>query len=461
MGLRVFLSGLILSIGLVSAKDTWPMFQHDHWHTGRSSCIGPSKSDTLWTYKTGNMISTSPIVDENQTVYVGTLGGDLIAIDSNGHKKWEYPTSNYVRSAPVLVGDGVCFGSYDKFFYKLGYGGNLIKKLDVGDAVKGAATLSGSNIVFPAGAKLVTISTDLQSNSEYPFPGNTSSSPAVGGDGTAYFQTDYGDEVLGVLAVLGGSQKWYFSTTRGGESGPAIGKNGIVYVGDYDGQLLAFEPGTGETLWARSIGNNIRSSPAIGANDTIYIGSDDYKLYAVAPDGSIAWSSPPTGDKIFAAPIIDGDGNIYIGSLDSTFYSYRSDGVLRWYRKLDGPIEQAAAIGPDGTVYVGTKPGTVWAFHSIVGIDEPAPTSFPLELIIAPNPLSVQASIEYRLPVNGKIALKIYDAAGGLVKTLFEGEQNPGNHFVVWNGYPTRPGVYFCRLTTPSGTTTKKIILLQ
>ncbi len=469
MGLRFFLSGLVLWFGLAYGVQGWPMFQHDAKHTGRSPNIGPSASDVLWTYNTGNIISTSPSVGEDKTVYLGTLGGILYAVDSTGKKIWEFPTANnqFILSAPVVDGDRVYFGSHDKFFYSLdAHTGSQKWKNNVGDVVSGASTLRGGVLYFPAGKNLVALTTSGAQQYKFPVSGETgssNSSPAIGDDGTAFFQNHYGSE-LGVIAVgITGNRKWIFPTTKGGESAPAVDRTGTVYVGNNDGNFLALNPSTGDTLWSLTIGYNIRSSPAIGSNDTMCIGSDDYKLYAIAPDGSIGWTSAPTGDKIFAAPVIDGAGNIYIGSKDSTFYSFQQDGVLRWYKKLDGPIEQAAAIGPDGTIYVGTKTGTLYAFNKKTSIAEPTQLeiSLPLTLTIAPNPVSARARIEYRLPKKGEVKVEIYDATGGLVTTLFQGVQNPGIHSVTWNATPTLTGVYFCRLTTRCGTAIKKIVFVQ
>lgn len=38
--------------------------------------------------------------------------------------------------------------------------------------------------------------------------------------------------------------------------------------------------------WTFQTGNNVNSSPAIGVDGIIYVGSDDAKLYAVNPDGT-------------------------------------------------------------------------------------------------------------------------------------------------------------------------------
>ena len=58
------------------------------------------------------------------TIYVGTLGGKFYAIDAiTGQPRWDQPydtgTGDRIRSAPVIVGDVVIFGSQDDSVYGL------------------------------------------------------------------------------------------------------------------------------------------------------------------------------------------------------------------------------------------------------------------------------------------------------------------------------------------------------
>ena len=49
-------------------------------------------------------------------------------------------------------------------------------------------------------------------------------------------------------------------------------------------------------------------------------GSRDKKLYAFNPDGNVKWIFE-TGDAIESSPTIDADGTIYIGSNDGKLYA--------------------------------------------------------------------------------------------------------------------------------------------
>jgi hypothetical protein len=62
-------------------------------------------------------------------------------------------------------------------------------------------------------------------------------------------------------------------------------------------------------------------------------------------------------------------------------------------------------------------------------------------------------------------SVKIYDATGRLVDTVFEGKLERGQALFIGEngkgGVPKVPGVYFLRVETRAKTITKKIVLLR
>jgi flagellar hook assembly protein FlgD len=75
--------------------------------------------------------------------------------------------------------------------------------------------------------------------------------------------------------------------------------------------------------------------------------------------------------------------------------------------------------------------------------------------------------VTYEVPAPGSIvSLRIYDAAGRWVQTIEEGFVGGGLRTATWdgtnrNGERVASGVYFCRLGTPAGTHTRKMVLLK
>jgi hypothetical protein len=113
--------------------------------------------------------------------------------------------------------------------------------------------------------------------------------------------------------------KWSFTTGDRVGSSPAIGADGVIYVGSHDSNLYAIDP-DGSLKWSFTTGAWVFSSPAIGADGTIHVGSDDRKLYAINPDGSQKWSFT-TGAAVASSPAIGADGTIYVGSADNKLYA--------------------------------------------------------------------------------------------------------------------------------------------
>ncbi|MCO6472904.1 MAG: T9SS type A sorting domain-containing protein [Melioribacteraceae bacterium] len=65
-----------------------------------------------------------------------------------------------------------------------------------------------------------------------------------------------------------------------------------------------------------------------------------------------------------------------------------------------------------------------------------------------PNPFNPVTIIEYELPTEGIVTLKIYDLLGKEISTLVNGHKNPGRYSVEFNAENLPSGIYFYRLTS-------------
>ena len=62
-----------------------------------------------------------------------------------------------------------------------------------------------------------------------------------------------------------------------------------------------------------------------------------------------------TGDFVFSSPAIGPDGTVYVGSRDKKLYAIKGkSGVKLWEFETGGYVDSSPAIGSDGTVYVGS-----------------------------------------------------------------------------------------------------------
>ena len=184
------------------------------------------------------------------------------------------------------------------------------------------------------------------------------SSPAVGDDGTIYFGVWNGD----FRAFRSdGTPKWTFHADREITSSPAIGSDGTLYFGSRDRQLYAVGP-DGRKKWAYLTGAWVDSSPALATNGTIYFGSWDENFYALDPDGSEQWRFVTAGE-IVSSPAVGADGTIFFGSHDHKAYALHPDGKLSWQYATGGAIVSSPAIDQDGTVYLTSVDGFFYAFN--------------------------------------------------------------------------------------------------
>jgi hypothetical protein len=63
-----------------------------------------------------------------------------------------------------------------------------------------------------------------------------------------------------------------------------------------------------------------------------------------------------------------------------------------------------------------------------------------------PNPFNPSTKINYQLPVQSYVTLKLFDLLGREVATLVDGIEAPGNHSANWDASGMASGVYFYTL---------------
>jgi membrane-bound inhibitor of C-type lysozyme len=93
-----------------------------------------------------------------------------------------------------------------------------------------------------------------------------------------------------------------------------------------------------------------------------------------------------------------------------------------------------------------------------------APKEYKLEQNF-PNPFNPTTKIQYQIPVDSKVTIKIYDILGEEVTTLVNKEQEAGYKEVSFNGLNYASGVYIYRLTAQTSSNTftsaKKMMMVK
>ena len=277
-----------------------------------------SDGTVKWSFCAGGSISSSPAIAEDGTIYFGTMRGadkgDIVAVNPNGTKKWIYETGYYTTSDPAIGDDGTIYiGSGDTYLYAMNPNGTLKWRFDTGGYVK--------------------------------------SHPSIADDGTIYFES-----FDGYLYALfsNGTLKWKSKTSGSGCVAAVIAEDGTLYLAG--SKLYAINP-DGTDKWEFDLGDERyigQSSPAIGADGTIYVGvtihiDDGGEVIAVNPDGTERWRSGNIcSEWIQSSPCIGSDGTVYIGSSDNL------GAVIRGNIHAFGPLDPNA---PDKPIISGNVSG--------------------------------------------------------------------------------------------------------
>lgn len=163
-----------------------------------------------------------------------------------------------------------------------------------------------------------------------------------------------------------GTVNWTLDTENAIRSSPAIGSNGVMYLGTIDGKLTAIDVEDGELKWTFCTDDVIISSPAVSEDEIIYFGSGDHNIYALNHDGSLRWKYETDG-VVYSSPTVDEDGNVYIGSYDGNLYSIDKDGELNWKFSSDSWLWSSPSVSGDDIVYVGSGDTNLYAIDRIEG----------------------------------------------------------------------------------------------
>jgi hypothetical protein len=88
------------------------------------------------------------------------------------------------------------------------------------------------------------------------------------------------------------------------------------------------------------------------------------------------------------------------------------------------------------------------------------PTVFALKQNY-PNPFNPSTKIEYSVPENSFVSVKVYNSVGQLVATLVNENQEVGTYRLDWNAKNIPTGMYFYRMETSKFTSIKKMLLIK
>src|SRR5581483_3304528 len=97
----------LLAVSAPASATSWPMFQNDRRHTGRTTAIGPSTSSVrkLWEYKAVSWIKNEPSIGPDGTIYIGDSKFPLCALTPSGARIWCTDVGGFVNQSSPAVGN--------------------------------------------------------------------------------------------------------------------------------------------------------------------------------------------------------------------------------------------------------------------------------------------------------------------------------------------------------------------
>jgi hypothetical protein len=99
-----------------------------------------------------------------------------------------------------------------------------------------------------------------------------------------------------------------------------------------------------------------------------------------------------------------------------------------------------------------------------LAVDEPINVGVAKSYLTAnnyPNPFNPTTRIEYSIPSNGNVMLRVFDLTGREVETLINQNQIAGSYSVNWNAVGVPSGIYFYRVEVNGLQFTNRMVLLK
>ena len=314
-------------------------------YSGNVQALSADRGKLLWRTKTRLPISGGPGGGQ-ALVLVGSSEGAVLALDAKtGEERWRTQISSEVLTAPQHAGDYVV--------------------VRTGDGAIHCLTAEG-------GKSLWTYNSDVPSLTL-----RGASAPVIVED-VVVSGLDSG--TLTVLEIENGKEIWSLeiAVARGRselermvdiDTRPIV-RAGIIYMASFQGQVLALQISTGETLWQRRISTYVD----LGMDSSrVYVSDDQGHVWALDRfTGETIWSQEFLELRRITAPAVIGDALVvgdfsgYIHALD------RFTGTLIARERVSSERILAPPWVVEDTVYVYSSDGVMsaWVYEDIPSVSQ-------------------------------------------------------------------------------------------
>jgi len=363
-----------------AVASAWPGAIHDARHSSAvgAGVVGPQAAHIRWERRLEGNVTPGPAVGADGTVYAASNAGTLHALDpATGADKWRFDGGRSYGSdlstTPSVLHDGtilwpgpsdtlVALDPMGQLLWRQHFAGFVLSPADRGDGrvyvMDMAGTLSALDVAS-AGARVAwTLRLGATSYS----------SPAISPSGTVVAAAE--DAVVGVTDRGDHAEPlWRWRAPATVEVSPAVGPDGTVVIGLNDDYVYGL--GADGTLrWRWQKGDWSYSSAAVTPAGRAYVGDHLGFLDVLdAATGSlirrlatIPKSEPHAGGVgVWTSPAVDSVGDVYFGTVVGHVYGFGPDGRQLFDLDTGATVDSYPALGPDGTLYIGSANGRLYA----------------------------------------------------------------------------------------------------
>jgi outer membrane protein assembly factor BamB len=251
---------------------------------GRVFAINAKTGKVIWSKRFRHCSASSPTVADT-VVYVTLMQpwpcareprdqrGAVIALRArDGKILWRFDGTAAVESSPLLVGNLLYFGSWDRHLYALDVRTQKLRwSFEADDELNSSPAYAGG-MVF------------------------------IGSDGGSVYAVDAETGALRwraqAFSNFPNGREYFYAT-------PAVAY-GRVYIGNTDGTVYAFGASSGHLLWSKHAGTYVYTGAAVWRK-TVYVGSYDGNVYAFdAATGDLRWKHAAPASIHGAPSVVDG-----------------------------------------------------------------------------------------------------------------------------------------------------------
>ena len=306
---------------------------------GRVTCVDAVSGDVRWQFQGDSPIECSPVVHPNGSILVGDYSGCIRVFSSEGILLWSLQIQRPIMTSGCIDDAGnFWIGDDGGWLHQLRSDGQRMYRIRLTDLVTSSPLYHNKNVYLADEALRGTNGTVT------PLTVESGVSPmAVGLDGTVIVGSWDGV----IRAIRTGSIQWTAELNGQIYGGCSVDEFGNIYVGTRRGEKVALTS-NGKQIWSRTFKDGVYGTPALSKDGLCFVGCNDRYLYALdRRSGEPIWKER-CGRELRSSPLLCPDGTVVVSCWDYTTYAFRGDGgghiQKSWSQFQGNPYRQGSSL---------------------------------------------------------------------------------------------------------------------